>query len=138
MSVISQLTKNMMENNGSFIKFLVIGALTAGIYISLFIFLFNVLHENYQVAVSVSYAVSVVLHFSANRKFTFKNRTSVLAQQLPRYLILLLINYVITLIVMYLAMELFHIPSYIGIVLTIAATFMLSYLLSKFWIFQAM
>lgn len=137
MQILFHMTKKLVKKNPSFIMFLMIGSLTAGIYISSFLFLFNILHETYQVAVSISYVLSVILHFSANRKFTFKNRTSVLAQQLPRYLILLMINYVITLFVMYVAMELLHMPSYIGIVLTIAATFMLNYFLSKFWIFQA-
>ena len=114
-----------------------VGSLTAGIYISLFTLLLKALNGNYQIAVSISYVVAVVLHFTANRKFTFKSRTNMLSQQLPRYLIMLVINYFITLTFMHVAIEVCHLPPYLGIVFTICATGVLNFLIYKFWIFQA-
>ncbi len=136
MSAITQLKKTILEHNNSFVMFLMVGSLTAATYLSLFILLSKILHGNYQIAVSISYVVSVTLHFSANRKFTFKKQTNLLSQQLPRYLIFLIVNYLITLVFMHITVETFHFTPFIGLVLTIGATCMLSYLISKFWVFQ--
>lgn len=137
MLAIDQLKKTISEHNSPFIMFLLVGSLTAGTYLSLFVIFSKVFHGNYQLAVSVSYVLSITLHFSANRKFTFKKQTSLLSKQLPRYLVLLIANYFITLSFMHVAIEVFHSTPFIGLVLTIGATCMLSYLISKFWIFQA-
>jgi putative flippase GtrA len=137
MSAIAQIKKTILEYNNSFVMFLMVGCLTAGTYLSLFIVLSKAFHGNYQIAVSISYIVSVILHFSANRKFTFKKQTNLLSHQLPRYLILLVVNYLITLVFMHITVEVFFFTPLIGLVLTIGTTCMLSYLISKFWIFQA-
>lgn len=137
MLAIAQLKRTMRLFNSSFIMFLLVGSLTAGIYLSLFIFLSKIFHGNYQIAVSLSYIVSAIVHFSANRKFTFKKRTTLLSQQLPRYLILLGINYLMTLAFMHITVEMFSLTPFLGLVLTIGANCMLSFFISKFWIFQA-
>lgn len=137
MSAIAQVKKTILKNNNSFIMFLMVGCLTAGIYLALFVLLTRAFPGNYQVAVSISYVFSVSLHFTANRTFTFKKRTNQLTQQLPRYLIFLLLNYLITLCFMHIAVEMLHFTPLVGLILTIGATCMLSYLISKFWIFQA-
>lgn len=137
MSAITQLKKTILEYNNSFVMFIMVGCLTAATYLSLFILLSKAFHGNYQLAVSISYVISVTLHFSANRKFTFKKQTNLLSQQLPRYFILLVANYLVTLVFMHITVEMFHFTPFIGLVLTIGTTCMVSYLISKFWIFQA-
>lgn len=132
-----QLKRILLKQDNSFLMYLVVGSLTAVTYISLFMLLTKIMHGSYQKAVSIAYIVSVSFHFFANRKFTFKKKTNLLVHQLPRYLLFLVFNYVLTLIAMYITVDSFHLSPCIGLVLTIAATCMLSYVISKFWIFQA-
>lgn len=136
MFAIAQLKKNILSNN-TLISFLTVGCLSAGIYILLFTVLCRVFYGNYQLAISLSYIVTAMLNFTANRTFTFRNRANLLTQQLMRYLTLLLINYAITLMLMYVVVECAHFPPNLGIIPTIGATCIFSYFVSKFWVYQA-
>ena len=135
MTTILKFSKHLIENNYAFIMFLMVGSFSAGIYFLLFTILSIILHGKYQVAVSISYVICVCLNFTANRTFTFNSRKKSLSHQLPRYLVLLLINYMITLAMMYLTVERFHYPPYVGIILMLVLSFVLNYIISKLWIF---
>lgn len=136
MTIMTRFKNIISANMGSLFIFLIVGGLTAGFYVSFFTLLWKMLHLNYQVAISISYIVSVILYFFANKKFTFKNSGNTMAQQVPRYLFLLLINYLVTLTVMHITVELLSFPPYIGIFAAIGITCMLSYSLSRLWIFK--
>jgi putative flippase GtrA len=136
MSAISHLKESILENYRTFLIFLFVGGLTAGFYISFFTLLLKIAHLHYQLAISIAYVVSVTLYFIANRQLTFKNSNSTVAQQLPKYFFLLLINYLVTLSVMHGTVEMLGLPPYFGIISSIGLTFIVSYSLSRFWIFK--
>lgn len=127
--------KNLILENQSIFLFMTVGGLTAALYIGLFGLFWHVCQWHYQIAISLAYTIAVVFYFLANRKFTFKS-TGNTAKQLPKFLTLLLLNYVVTLIVMHITVEFAHLPPYFGIFAAIGTTFILSYRISKFWVFK--
>ena len=127
--------KKLLIKNQSIIKFGIVGGLTAVLYFSLFALFWRILELHYQIAISLAYFISVTFYFLANRKFTFQS-TGNTSRQLPRYGLLLLINYFVTLIVMHITVELFSFLPYFGIVASVGITFIINYQVSKRWIFK--
>lgn len=115
--------------------FLTVGALAAVVNFSSFAFLWNLVHINYQISVSISYILSVIFHFTANRRFTFKSHGRDLHKHLIKYLAMVSTNYLITLAVMYIVVEIFKLSPYIGVVASIGTTVGVGYILAKFWVF---
>jgi putative flippase GtrA len=135
MFALSSFKKFIVNHYKSLTLFAIVGALIAVFYISFFTFLWKTAHLNYQLAISIAYIVAVILHFFANRYFTFKSNNPI-TQQIPRYFTILVINYFVTLFVMHIAVETFKLPPYVGILATIGVTFALNYFVSKLWIFK--
>lgn len=119
----------------SIISFLVVGALSALIYFSIFGFFWQLLHLNYNIAVSIAYGAAVLFHFTANRKITFKNPESTLSHQIPRYMLVITLNYLITLTCMYFVVTQGHLSPYLGILTSILVTTFTSYTLLRCWVF---
>ncbi len=122
-------------NKRSILSFLIVGAIAAVINFGTFAIFWSKLHYSYQVAVSFSFALAVFFHFHANRYFTFKSHHIRIQTQLPKYLGMIVINYTITLLIMYLSIEIARLSPYIGNVIAIAATVGIGYTISRLWVF---
>lgn len=120
----------------SILSFLIVGALSAVVNFSSFGLLWNWLGLNYQIAVTIAYILSVIFHFVANRRFTFQSHGTHFFRHLPKYAVMILINYLITLLIVRISVEILHLSPYIGIILAIGATVNIGYLLSRFWVFR--
>ncbi len=113
-----------------------VGLFTMGVYFVLFFLIFALLNYDYRYAVSISYLAAVIFHFTSNKLITFR-RNDVLGAgvQLARYFVLVIVNYLITIFIVGIAVELFAYPPYVGILLAILATVISGYMISKFWVF---
>lgn len=116
-------------------SFLTVGAIAAVVNIGSFFFLFQFTSLNYEVSISISYILSVIFHFTANRRFTFKRHDVHFYHQLPKYLCMVLFNYIITLGVMYFIVEVTQLSPYVGNVAAIGMTVMTGYAMSRYWVF---
>jgi len=116
--------------------FLTVGAIAAVINFSTFSLLFQMAHLNYKVAVSIGYLCSVIFHFTANRRFTFKSQGSDFFRHLSKYIVMISINYLITLAVVHFVVENLSLSPYIGVIAGIGCTVGIGYLMAKFWVFQ--
>lgn len=130
-----QLQHFVSTNKNTFFSFITVGAIAALINFSSFAFFLQQLSLNYAVSISFSFILSVIFHFTANRYFTFKSRDVNFYHQLPKYLSMVLFNYVVTLCVMYFVVELRHLSPYLGNVIAIGMTVMTGYMLSRYWVF---
>lgn len=119
-----------------FLKFGLVGAATSVIYFLVLAFHMEVLGAGYNLSVSIAYFVSVVFQFNANRYFTFKSETTNVIPQLAKYLALLLINYLVTILVVGLVVERLGLTAYHGVFASIPLIMVVGYLLSKHWIFK--
>lgn len=121
----------------SLLSFLTVGAIAAVINFSTFSFLWGLLKINYPFAVSVAYVLSVVFHFFANRRFTFKSSGAHFMPQIRKYLVMVGVNYLITLAVMFIVVETLGFSPYLGTISAIAMTVGIGYLMARFWVFHS-
>lgn len=124
------------SNKQSGPSFLVIGCLTALLYFALFTLLWQMLHLRYEVAVTVSYTLAVSFHFIANRRITFGSHDQRMLHQLPRYAALVILNYLITILIVELLVNVLILSPYLGVLGAVAVTVISGYLISKHWVFR--
>lgn len=117
-------------------RYLIVGAVTASLYFGIIVLCTEVIRMEYRLSLSIAYAMSVFFHFLANRTFTFAAQKRGIKNQIIRYLVILLVNYIITLGVIFFTVDQLGISHYIAAIFAIVATVAVGYLASKFWIFN--
>lgn len=120
----------------AFVKFGMVGAVTAAIYFLLMWAADSMLGLNYIAAVSVAYFVSTVFHFLANRHFTFGATEDRHQHQIIRYIVMWLINYLTTIFIVSVCVERFLLSPYIGVCVSVVFTMFTGYVLARYWIFK--
>ncbi len=120
----------------AFSRFALVGATTAAIYFGVFALLHDIIGVGYQIAVSCGYGCGVVFHFLANRSLTFKDAGGHIPAQLVKYAVVVGINYVVTLIVVGVTVEVFGLSPYLGVLAAVAATTLAGYALFASWVFR--
>lgn len=133
--LVSHCYQYYLANQKSILLFLFVGVLAATVNFGSFTVLWKVVGLNYQVAVSVAYVLSVLVHFVVNRKLTFQSDHTHFLLQMPRYFTMIFINYLITLGVTRMVVELLHMSPYVGILCSIGVTINVSYLMLRYWVF---
>ncbi len=117
--------------------FLSVGGASAVVNFFSFYLAFNVCGMNYKIAASIAYALSVAAHFIGNHTITFREREPVdVSPRLKKYAVLLLVNYCVTLFTVTASVNWLHLSPYAGIVLAIAVTVIIGYMLSQKWVFK--
>jgi len=130
------MSKWAMLEIQNFFRFGMVGAATAAVYFLVLAFHLEVLGANYNWAVSIAYIVSVAFQFIANKCFTFKSETKSVLPQLLKYLVLLVVNYFITILVVRFVVEKLGLTAYHGVLASIPLIMVTGYLLLKYWIFK--
>ena len=120
----------------AFIKFGLVGFMTAAIYFFVMWSLDAILGAQYTLAVSLAYFVSTVFHFLANRHFTFDAAHGQNGRQIVRYVLMCFINYLITILVVRLSVETLHLSPFIGVCISVLFTMCVGYILGRFWVFK--
>ena len=120
----------------AFSRFALVGATTAAIYFGVFALLHDIIGAGYQIAVSCGYGAGVAFHFFANRNLTFKDADGLMPAQLVKYAVVVGINYIVTLIVVGIAVEAFGLSPYLGVLAAVAATTLVGYALFASWVFR--
>ena len=115
--------------------FLLTGFLTAVVYFSLFATMWNLLHIDYKLSLTVAYWGGLCFHFTMNRHITFRSYHS-MSKQAIKYLIMSLINYLIALLITVVVVNNLLLSPYVGVVLSVCVTVMSGYLMSRFWVFR--
>lgn len=119
-----------------FLTYLVVGGLTALIYFGFIALSVEILKLDYRVGVSVAYVLAVSFHFVVNRKFTFRAADHQIIQQSVRYFGVLLVNYLITIGVVWFFVGRLGMATYLGAAMSIVVTVGVGYFASKFWVFR--
>ncbi len=117
------------------LSYLAVGGATAGLYYGLIALLYSVLGIAYLIAVSVAYAGAIAFHFLANRNVTFGVRSGDARSQVLRYAVLAAANYVVTILVVAISVDLVGLGVYAGSTLAILANLVTGYLAMKHWVF---
>jgi len=125
-----------MKNSKELGLFLTVGLVSAGVNFFSFYLILSLVGASYIVASTIAYILSVVIHFLGNRSFTFRVDHLDLTPQLKKYLVLLAINYCVTIMAVSTTVEICHLSPYLGTIIAIALTVGVGFLLSKRWVFN--
>lgn len=118
-------------------KFVLIGIITFFINFLSFHYFYGIFQLNYKISASFSYAITVIAHFILHRTFTFKAEgNNKLGSNMAKYSLMLILNYITTISVMWLTVDVIHDSAYIGVVASTAATAALSFLIMKYFVFS--
>lgn len=112
------------------------GAASASTQFSVFALLFEVCDVPINWSVSTAYVASVIVHFFGNKLFTFGGSAKLYASEILRYLSLVMLNYLITVVVVWLIVDVLKSNPYMATMISIAITAGIGFALSKFWVFN--
>jgi putative flippase GtrA len=122
-------------HRGEIARFVLVGAATFALNFVTFHVAFALFGFGYKMATSVAYAVTVTVHFLLNRFFTFNAGDSGIGMHAGRYALMLLLNYGITLAIVWFVVEVLRISPYYGPVAATAATALSSFFVMKYFVF---
>lgn len=117
-------------------KFIIVGLVTFGINFFCFYVFYGLIHLHYKVAVSFAYVVTVISHFLLHRGFTFGAGEQRLTRNAGKYLLMLGLNYVLTLTVVWTVVEIVGASPYLGVIGATAATASSSFFVMKYFVFR--
>jgi putative flippase GtrA len=122
--------------NNSLIRYLFVGALTYAIYYSSLFLCYTIIGFSMNSSVTFSYVASVIYHFYGWKNFTYRVQDKPTKIQIFRYVIWIILSYMIQIFIVNLMSYFTKINFYyIVIIATIPVTF-IGYYLSKRWIFK--
>lgn len=136
MQTINAISQFIIHNKKSLSLFIVIGGLTTLINFGVFTILWKFLGIYYQVAVSIAFVCGLIFHFTSNRYFTFKGHGANFWQHFKKYILVTIVNYFLTIAIVQVTVETWHLSPYWGMVFSIGATLVFGYLMAKLWIYQ--
>jgi putative flippase GtrA len=123
-------------NFHSILIFCLIGTCNALLSFLLFTLFWHFFQINYLVATSLTFFIAACVQFFGNRSMTFKDSQGNLRMQMIKYLIMLVINYLVTISVMRFSVLVLDFSPYIAMIVTTACSAIVSFILFKFWIFR--
>jgi putative flippase GtrA len=115
--------------------FLSVGLISAIINFLTFYLTWHILALDYKLSATIAYVVAVLIHFLGNRHITFKSKED-LAPQIKKYALLLLLNYVATLLIISISVNWLNLSPYLGLCLAILTTVGLGFIISKRFVFM--
>ncbi len=119
------------------IKFIIVGLTTFGIYFFSFHLFYGLIRFDYRIAVSIAYIITVICHFLLHRTFTYRATEQELIHNLWKYLLMLAINYAITLTAMWFVVAIAQSSPYIGLILATISTTLVSFFVMKHFVFES-
>ncbi|MBI3774085.1 MAG: GtrA family protein [Gammaproteobacteria bacterium] len=125
----------LSEHRIQLVKFISVGLVTFGINFSFFHLFYGLLHLDYKIAVSFAYLITVASHFLLHRVFTFEAAGQHLGHNTGKYVVMLVLNYTITVMVAWFVVEVLRVSPYVGVIASTAATASTSFFLMKYFVF---
>ena len=123
-----------LEKHKQFVIFLFVGGSSALVDIGS-LYLFNkILLWNNELSISLAFILGLVFNYFSHTYFTFQDKASI--GNLIKYLILVLFNYINTIILMYLLTEFLDIDIIIAKVITLPVIAVTTFIISKIWVYK--
>ncbi|OZB49133.1 MAG: hypothetical protein B7X60_02155 [Polynucleobacter sp. 39-45-136] len=124
-----------LNNRLEIYRFLGVGFFTLAINISSFTFLYKVATLNVGTATALSYWITVAIHFYMNRKFTFNADKGGFNWQVLKYLLLLLFNFLTTILGLWFVIRVLSLSPYVNIFFSTITSAISSYFIMKYFVF---
>lgn len=117
------------------VRFCIVGLSTFALNFFLVWLFYGKAGLDYRITVTCAYFITVIAHFMLNRSFTYRQKGGAVFPETTKYLMMLFANYLITLSVTIVTVELLGLTPYYGIVFSVFATAFYSFLLMKHFVF---
>jgi putative flippase GtrA len=127
----------LLTNRVQLSKFILVGLTTCGIYFLLFHLLYDTMHLDYRVAASISYVMTIALHFLLHRLFTFKAAGQQVTRNFRNYLLMLGVNYMNMLLIVWILVDIIKSSPYIGLAASTAVSAGVSFFGMKYFVFKS-
>lgn len=118
-------------------RYLLVGLLVFWFYFFLLYVFIQLLGVYYPIGVTIAYALAACAHFLLNRTYTFKAGRGLAHFQMAKFMVLLGINYGVTLAVVSVAVERLGLSPYLGAIAGILATTLIGFVATKYWVFKS-
>lgn len=119
-----------------FLRFLLVGGVSALVQFLVLALCLQLLDFGYLPSSAVAYVTSVAFHFLANRYFTFRLNGTPSLTEVRRYVAIVVLNFIVTMTITTLTVEIFNLTPYIGTIFSIVATVGITFVSGKYWIFK--
>ncbi|MBN6071050.1 GtrA family protein [Aggregatibacter actinomycetemcomitans] len=116
------------------IIFLFVGSSSALVDIGCLYLFSKILLWNNELSISLAFILGLVFNYFSHTYFTFQEKANV--GNLVRYLILVLLNYINTIVLMYFLTELLHIDIIVAKVITLPFIAVNTFVISKVWVYK--
>jgi len=135
--MLEHLKRYLTEHRMQLAKFATVGAITFGINFSSFHFFFGISRWDYRVAVSLAYVITVICHFWLHRFFTFGASEQRIFHNAGKYVLLMILNYALTVAIVGLVVELAGLSPYLGVIASTVGTALMSFFVMKYFVFKS-
>ncbi len=128
---------SQIKKNKKFIKFSIVGAITACIYFFEIILLYNYLNLNYMYVVCFSYLSCNLFHFYANKIFTFGlTEKKISTNKVLGYIAIILLNTLLTMIFVFFLKEIIGLTVISSSIFTLLITVVVGFFLMRKFVFN--
>jgi putative flippase GtrA len=117
-------------------RYVVVGAANTLVYSTLLYIFLEVLSLNSNAAVTLAYAIAVPFHFAMNRIYVFRAIQGEIHGQVVRYAVMVAVTYGVSLIVVFVGINVLNLHSWAVVVANVAATTLAGFLLAAIWVFR--
>jgi putative flippase GtrA len=126
----------LFRHRAQLAKFGSVGFLTFGINFSAFHLFYGSLGIGYIFAATLAYPIAVISHFLLHRFYTFGAKDQSLAGNLSKYLVMLATNYLVTMTVIWIAVEIVGQSPHFGVIASTATAACLNFMMMKYFVFK--
>ena len=112
------------------------GLITAILYFSAIAITLDFFHFHYGVAVTVAYTVAALFQFLFNQKVSFDPSESPIVHQMSKYVGMIFINYLTTMLVLRIFVNHMGGTPYVGAMIGLFITTPMGYVMFRYWVYR--
>lgn len=125
----------LLEKYRKLLGFVTFGGLASLVYAVILIISVDILGIPTFIGSVVAFALAIPVSYLGNRWVTYRSN-NVLASEAVRFIVVQLINLVLTSVVVHFVMEWFALPTYVGIVVAFLTAPIISFVLFEVWVYR--
>jgi len=130
LTIIKQL-KKIYSKNLTIIRYLIVGIIATLFDWSFFYLCNYILTLHYQISLGIGFTIGTLINYTLNRLFTFMSKAKHVISQMGTHFTIALSTLLISLLIMYLLVDIINLTNMISRIITTAIVFFINYILHK-------
>jgi putative flippase GtrA len=133
--MLSKFLSYIRDHRWQLMRFFIVGIATFALNFSMVWLFYGKVGIDYRIAVTYAYLITIVAHFFLNRSFTYRQNGCAVLPDTAKYCVMLVFNYMITLVVTTITVELLLLTPYYSTIFSTLSTALSSFILMKHFVF---